>query len=526
MRVIVFILFLVTYPLAVVSQNLVQNSGFENNSGLPLNIAQWMLASNWSNANSSSASPDYLHTNGSGMVQLPNTIFGSVNPFQGNAVMGLALWYSNETDFREYISQSLATPLTVGGSYTFSFYISNGTPSNYGGTGIQNIQVDFSVNPINQIGNSPLGYTPLLSNGTMTYSNNWSMISYTFIATAPYAHFAIGNFMDDANTVTQQFEPSANPCAYYFIDSVSLTLSTSNTINVIGNSQICLGDTAILQASNSVTYAWADSLSPGIILDNDSILSVTPATTTTYFVYGNNDTTSFTVNVFDPTTVNLGNDTSLCVGATLTLDATTTNATYLWQDNSTNSTFNVTQQGIYWVQVTLNSCSYTDTINVSYYPFPTVDLGNDTSFCRGETLILDATTLNAIYLWQDNSTNPTFNVTQQGIYWTEVTVNNCSTIDTILIAEEDCEIILEIPNVFTPNNDGINDLFVPINSKGIVSMYTIICNRWGNKIYETDNLFIEWDGQGVTDGTYFWIVNYTDIDGTENNLHGYVTINN
>jgi gliding motility-associated-like protein len=90
--------------------------------------------------------------------------------------------------------------------------------------------------------------------------------------------------------------------------------------------------------------------------------------------------------------------------------------------------------------------------------------------------------------------------------------------------ETEIEIELEIPNVFTPNNDGSNELFVPIISRGIIAMNTIIYNRWGNKIFETNNLLIEWNGQGVSDGTYFWIIYYTDITGSENNINGHLTI--
>ena len=222
-------------------------------------------------------------------------------------------------------------------------------------------------------------------------------------------------------------------------------------------------------------------------------------------------------------TLNLGNNTTLCQGESLTLDATNSNATYLWQDNSTNPTFTVTQQGSYWVEVTNNCGTTTDTINVSYNPLPTVSLSNDT-LCQGETLTLDATTSNATYLWHDNSNSPTYNVSQQGTYWVQITVNNCSTTDTILIDQEECEVIFELPNVFTPNNDGVNDFFVPIISKGIVSMNIMIYNRWGNKIYETNNLYIEWNGQDVSDGTYFWIVYYSDKNGFENSLKGFVRI--
>ncbi|MCW8898750.1 MAG: hypothetical protein OQJ96_13190, partial [Flavobacteriales bacterium] len=124
------------------------------------------------------------------------------------------------------------------------------------------------------------------------------------------------------------------------------------------------------------------------------------------------------------TNLNLGNDTTLCQGDTLILDATTPNATYLWQDNTTNPTFSVTQQGSYWVQVTVNNCTTTDVINITYNPSPSINLGNDTTLCQGEILLLDATLPNATYLWQDNTTNPTFNVTQQGVYWVQVT-NSC-----------------------------------------------------------------------------------------------------
>lgn len=252
---------------------------------------------------------------------------------------------------------------------------------------------------------------------------------------------------------------------------------------------------------------------------NVIIFSGTCSATNTYFYI---DNIVLTTPCFP--SLDFGNDTTLCQGETLTLNATSADATYLWQDNSTNPTFNVTQQGIYWVELTNSCVTITDTINVNYNPIPDVVLGNDTFLCQNETLTLDATTANATYLWQDNSTNPTLNVTQQGIYWVKVTVNNCSATATIVIQTEGCKVILEMPNVFTPNNDGINDFFIPIISKEIVSMNTIIYNKWGNKIYETNKLLINWNGQDVSDGTYFWIVNYTDINGVENKLKGYVII--
>ena len=147
------------------------------------------------------------------------------------------------------------------------------------------------------------------------------------------------------------------------------------------------------------------------------------------FVSG--DCKSVVSNNNPPCVLNLGNDTTLCQGDILTLDATTLNATYLWQDNSIKSTYNVTQQGTYWVKVTTNNCTVTDTINANYTPTPFVNLGNDTNLCEGQTLTLDATTLNATYLWQDNSIKSTYNVNETGLYWTETKNNTCLYRDSI-----------------------------------------------------------------------------------------------
>ena len=657
----IFILYLTCCSLTVFGQNLVQNGGFENSSGFPNSTGQWPLATNWSNANSSTASPDYLHTNGSGLVQLPNSVFGTVSPYLGNAVMGLCMLYPSSPNFREYISQHLSTPLTVGSSYTFSFYISNGTPVNYGGVGVNNVQVDFSVNPINQLSSSPLGYTPLLSTGTMIYSNNWIPVSFTFVATAPYAYFAIGNFMNDANTVYQQFDPATNLVAYYFIDEVSLTLNNNN-ISIAGDSLICQGDSALLQASNSSIFLWADSLTPNIIISTDSVLAVAPTTTTTYLVYGTNDTSSFTVNVVATPSVNLGNDTTLCQGQSVTLNSGVA-ALYLWSNNSTASSIIASSQGTYWVQASNGQCSSTDSITISINQYPAPNLGNDTTLCQGQSVTLNSgaatsylwsnnstaasiiastqgtywvqasngqcsakdsitisinqypapnlgndttlcqgqsvtlncgaattylwsnnsttysviastqgtywvqtsngqcssadsitisvnqypapnlgndttlcqgqsVTLNAgaatTYLWSNGSNASTIIVSTQGTYWVQASNGQCSTSDTLNLLISDCEVEIEMPNVFTPNNDGVNDNFVPIKYKGISNANLVIYNRWGQKVFNTDDFMLGWNGtykdNNCAAGTYFWIVQYTTILNETKELKGHLTL--
>lgn len=157
-------------------------------------------------------------------------------------------------------------------------------------------------------------------------------------------------------------------------------------------------------------------------------------------------------------------------------------------------------------------------------PLPVIDLGTDTSLCAGDTIILDANTLNASYLWQDGSITPVDTATLSDLYWVEVTVNGCSVRDSVLIAFTGCGVDLEIPNVFTPNGDGSNDSFVPIISDGVKSMRTTIYNRWGQVVFETSNPEIKWRAQDVPQGTYYWFVQYSDVDGRDYEKNGIVTV--
>lgn len=99
----------------------------------------------------------------------------------------------------------------------------------------------------------------------------------------------------------------------------------------------------------------------------------------------------------------------------------------------------------------IGACNQTYQVNV--------DLGNDTTLCSGENIMLNAATLNANYMWQDNSIASAFIVTQPGIY--HVTVNdNCGIAsDTLTVSQSVCNCDLFVPNSFTPNGDNLNDRF-------------------------------------------------------------------
>lgn len=134
-----------------------------------------------------------------------------------------------------------------------------------------------------------------------------------------------------------------------------------------------------------------------------------------------------------PCSVNLGNDTTLCQGSSLVLNASTANATYQWQNNSTNPVFTVTNAGTYWVKVTVNGCVARDTIVVSYLQYPSFNLGNDTTLCQGKTLTLQAGAASNYY-WSNGTTGSTINVINAGTYWVKASNGLCVKRDTITVS--------------------------------------------------------------------------------------------
>lgn len=134
-----------------------------------------------------------------------------------------------------------------------------------------------------------------------------------------------------------------------------------------------------------------------------------------------------------------GNDTTSCSSSNLTLTAGG-GTSYTWNTSPVSNTQQITVSPsgatTYTVTVTDNyGCTDTDDVTVTIGSFPSVNLGNDTVLCPNTSITLNAThPLATSYLWQDNSTNPTYTVNQSG--WYKVSVSNdCGTVtDSILIS--------------------------------------------------------------------------------------------
>lgn len=241
----------------------------------------------------------------------------------------------------------------------------------------------------------------------------------------------------------------------------------------------------------------------------------------------------------------LGNDTTICSNASLSIDLSYLNPiAVLWQNQLLSNEILIQDEGQYIVALTDSlGCDFLDSITVFLEnpPEEVLTLPSDTTICLNNTLLLNAYEPNATnYLWsgesafynQNNIRDSIFLVTYEGTYQVEIT-NRCGGITHFIeVEKEDCTCEPYIPNGFTPNNDGINDDFQIFFSCDFSDYELMMFDRWGNQVfYSTDNE-MSWNGtyqnQILSNGVYVWQLTYSSVDNTGKNtfktLAGSVTL--
>ena len=138
-----------------------------------------------------------------------------------------------------------------------------------------------------------------------------------------------------------------------------------------------------------------------------------------------------------PDTTYVKKDTTACVSASgIALTAPSGYTHYLWNNGNTGMTLNITESGIYWITARTACSLLVDTFHVVFKPLPLINLGRDTSICRGDSLLLiSAQPAGSTYLWNTGSKDSSITVSSGGIYDLQVTNNDCTSKDSIKITE-------------------------------------------------------------------------------------------
>ena len=511
--VIIFVLISNYFPL--LSQNLVPNYNFSELDSCPNNKGQIYFASPWYSSNGKTT--DLIHTcNTNGIAGVPKNKWGTQYPFNGNGMAGIRTYLAGENiepNYREYLAVQLRGSLEKDKKYYISFKASPGENNAYYS---DNLALHISEN---RIPSTPfLQLKPTISNrnGFMNNFNAWYDISGMHVAKGGERFLVIGNFNDDKSTnLVEQFRfENKEKSAYYFIDNV--IVKECNSIwpkNLIRSStdSICSGGQADLSINfkqdSLISYFWQDSLS------SDSLFSISePGEYKLSVSYNNFCHRTDTIVIWNKgSSINLGQDTTLCPGEELSLAIEPEPETAIaWENGSSNWEKTIQRAGEYSVIINKNGCLTTDTIKVSYVDPSRLITEKDTIICEGQSIVLDVDVGESDYLWNTGDRSSQIKVDSTGLFAVNID-NQCFFHNSqFFVTVSPCGCDANIPNVITPNQDGYNDEFtfeLPLKSELIE--YNIL-NRWGEILFTSSDKEITWRGfensKKVTNGVYYYSI--------------------
>lgn len=429
-------------------------------------------------------------------------------------------------------SQSASLTVTGGiAPYTWSNSASTGslvtttggtisvTNSNACGTDTKTISVSVIPNPTVTLASNSFTACPgdvinIVANST---DNNYSW-SGSANATATLAL--------TAGTSTTGIVTSSNTCssssASYSVSVIALpTLAVD-----VSTIDLCAGQSAIITATSSVgNYTWM----PGGITTNTLMVnSANVYTVSTSNVCYTISTTSSVAQISSPVISLTSNTTSICQNETATLTVSGGVAPYTWSNSSSTGSVVTSTGGTVTVSNT-NACGTASQAIIINVVNVNASISAD-PISGVKPVIVDFTnTSNGAvnYSWNFGNGNSasTQTVSSQtysvaGTYTVSLTASNgsCNDIAFLIITVLNEEPTLVIPNVFTPNNDSVNDVF-RVTGFNIIDFNCTIIDRWGLQMYQWDTIKTGWDGKSsgkeVPDGTYFYIIIAKDIDNKE-----------
>ncbi len=472
--------------------SLIPNPSFEDSLCCPTNRGSLHCAETWIQA--SAATTDYLHSCGwFGWDGLPVPL-----PIpDGNACIGFRNGRFTEgngnPNWKEYTGACLTTPLRVGNEYKFQFHIGFTNPENspsiqvslYGTADCKNLPFGIDDEEHGCPLNGP-GWM-LLDYNTAYGSNSWSIKEFSVKPTVDIYAIAIGPDCFEQDYIN-------NP--YYFLDNLILADVREFEFTISGKGNACDDSFALsLPSRDSIDYQWYRN---GIALVGEKSSSIKPELEGRYQVVLKTPTTCKVTKVYDH----------------VIPQSTVVTSEFLCEGTQRNFYGKViSETGIY--RDTLKTVAGCDSI-IELHIQKVVDTPRDVQakIFPGE----------AYKVGPNSFSDPVMQ---------SVTILSSHGCDSTIMLDLDYFKVF-VPNVFSPNGDGLNDYFYfqDIGEIQTVS-YLRIFNRWGNMVYEQQDLVPNdeqafWDGNSngiqLPEGTYIFQASLLMDDGLEHPISGPVTL--
>jgi gliding motility-associated-like protein len=454
-----------------------------------------------------------------------------------------------------------ATATPAGGTMPYSYSWSSGgtnatennlAPSTYTVTvtdahGCSSVQT-FTVTPSSNITLSATSSNLTCfgsNNGTATVTPSGGVSPYTYSWSPSGGTNATANGLSSGTytcTITD-----ANGCTAtqtFLITQPAQLTSTGASSNVLCNGT-STGSATVTASGGTGTYTYSWSPFGGT---NNSANNLSAGNFTCIITDANGCSAIHTFSITQPSVLAASSgDDSICPGspATLSVSANGGTAPYTcsWSNGPTTPSQFVSPPSTttYTVTVTdANGCTNLATATVLVFPSPSAGISSNTS---NGVYVIDPLnplcfsgtgTSVANWYWDLNGNfssqqNNCFTLTaaDTGSFCANLfTVSTHGCTDTVYTCIEVMEVNYQVPNVFTPNADGMNDIFT-ISNEGMQNFHCEIYDRWGVKMYEWDAPGGGWDGKNssgkeAVNGVYYWTLHMQDYSGKEYDLHGFV----
>ena len=452
-------------------------------------------------------------------------------------------WNTGATTSSVSVTPSVTTVYTVTGT-------TNGCSSSQ--------TVSVTVPPITNI-------SATTSNSIICANGTGATLTASGASTYTWAPSTVSSTLGVNPTTTTTYSVIGQTAAGCITNSAVVTVSVLPTINptlTASTASVCLNNTVSISSApvtTGLTYTWLPTAAIQGASNTSSIV-VLPANTAAvvYTVFVSNgvcvgtNTIQIKANIAPVGNfITLNNDT-VCVGGCVTFSSTTTGTSpisYQWYYESGVGTSSVgvapeacyPSAGSFSVMMIASNVCGTDTVVkddfVNVFDYPVLAVSNDTTINIGESATVSASG-GLSYNWSPNVngitiTCPTCSSTavQPTVTTNYIVVASnspyCKVQDTVtVIVDVNCGDFF-VPNVFSPNDDGLNDM-INVHGRCIVTFNLQIFNRWGEKVFETSSMSDSWDGtfrgQKLDTGVFVYKADGVSIDGQSFNLKGNITL--
>lgn len=330
-------------------------------------------------------------------------------------------------------------------------------------------------------------------------------------------------------------------CSSNIVSSVAIVRPAPVLTLQISDDTICLGEQVQLMVTSSVNGTnclWNDG-------NIQPIRVVSPTVSSVFTVVGTSpngctDTETGSVTVIPALEVSISGTSAFCEGTStmLSVSGNLPGMTFTWlPSGSTGQSFVVNDANSGWIfaEGTYDDCpSVRDSLLTTVLPNPQVSVPGDFEICPGGSVVASVSSNlpNSTFVWNPGNLSGPVNTlypTETTTYYVYAQNGSCISETDSFLVDLSLACFLEVPNVFTPNGDQVNDYFSLVSYAGILSLEMDIVNRWGNFVRSFDKPDFHWDGKDTSgnemdEGVYFYRMKVVLGSGEEQEKQGFIEI--